>query len=191
MKHTLFNTPVISHFFRALACLGFKLTGWRIVGPTPNLSQCVMIAVPHSSNWDFPLMLGTVLIRGLRVRWMGKDALFPPVIGAIMKWLGGIPIDRSQTNDKVSQMADWYQQLPELNLLITPEGTRSEVRTWKTGFYHIAVSAGVPIVLAYVDYPTRTVGFGPIVEVTGDIDKELPFIQDFYHDKRGRYPDTE
>ena len=122
---------------------------------------------------------------------MGKDALFPPVIGAIMKWLGGIPIDRSQTNDKVSQMADWYQQLPELNLLITPEGTRSEVRTWKTGFYHIAVSAGVPIVLAYVDYPTRTVGFGPIVEVTGDIDKELPFIQDFYHDKRGRYPDTE
>lgn len=191
MKYTLFNTPVVSHFFMALAWLCFKLTGWRIVGPTPNHKQCVLIAVPHSTNWDFLVMLATVLIRGMSVRWMGKQALFPPVIGLIMKWLGGIPIDRSQANDKVSQMAGWYQQLPDLNLLITPEGTRSEVRRWKTGFYHIAVNAGVPVVAAFVDYPSRTVGFGPVFNVTGDIEKELPVIQDFYKDKRGLYPREE
>lgn len=190
MRRTVFTTPVINTVFRLLANACLRLSGWKVSGELPaNTPKYVLIGAPHTSNWDFVLMLLAVLHKRMDVHWMGKDALFRGPLGPVMRWLGGIAIDRSQPNGLVGQMVEVYRQSDSLIVTIPPEGTRKKVERWKTGFYWIAHEAGVPIVLGYADFGRKSVGFGPLFHTTGDIERDMPLIQDFYKDKQGRYPE--
>lgn len=185
MTLTVFRTPILRPLLAALARALLRLTGWRLVGERPALPRYVLIAAPHTSNWDFPLMLLAVLATGLDVHWMGKHTLFKPPFRRLMLWLGGIPIDRTQAGNTAAQLVARYRGADELVVLITPEGTRSRVERWKTGFYHIAAGAGVPLVLAFVDAGRRELGFGGVFTLSGDLERDLPRIQAFYADKTG------
>lgn len=180
MKKTVFSTPVVSPLCRGLARLLLRGIGWRVVGTPPERRQFVLIGAPHTSNWDFPLMLLAVFAARLDVHWMGKAALFPRGLGWWMRWLGGMPIDRSKANNTVEQMVAAYSRFDDLILLIPPEGTRSRVERWKTGFYHIAHQAKVPIVLGFVDGENRRLGFGPVFEPSGDVEADMHHIRSFY-----------
>lgn len=185
-NNTIFNTPVIAPLFRALCKAVTRLLGWRVIGEFPTEKKCVVIAAPHTSNWDFLVMLTVAFHFRLSVNWMGKHTLFPRgPLGAVVRWFGGISIDRRKKHNTVEQVVEEYGRRDELMVVITPEGTRSVVDQWKAGFYHIAHAAGVPIYLAFMDVKTKTVGLGPTFYPTGDYDADLKEIMAFYEDKQG------
>lgn len=185
-KTTIFKTPLLSGFFRYLFMVATRLMGWKIVGERPADKRCVLIAAPHTSNWDFPTMMAAAFVLRLDLHWMGKHTLFPRgPLGSIMRWFGGIAIDRSQRHNTVEQIVEQYRLRKELLVLITPEGTRSDVEQWKAGFYHIARGAGVPIYLGFVDAKRREAGVGPVFYPSGDYLADLAEIMRFYRDKQG------
>ncbi|MGE0102204.1 MAG: lysophospholipid acyltransferase family protein [Blastocatellales bacterium] len=188
-RRTIFDSPVIAGTMRALSLLISRLAGWEIVGPLPEARKYVLIAAPHTSNWDFPVMLMAAF--GLRVKayWIGKNSLFKAPHGRFFRWLGGIPVDRSGSQNMVSQTTEIFSQRDELLLAIAPEGTRSKVSAWKTGFYYIALGAGVPIVFGFIDYGRKRTGIGPSLMPTGDIDADMKIIRAFYADIRGLHHD--
>lgn len=188
LQRTVFRTPLIRSILRIAASLTLRMLGWRVVGAPPTAKKFVLCAAPHTSNWDFPLMLMVMLKLRMDVHWMGKNDLFRFPCGGLMRWLGGIPIDRSRNSNTVAQMIEIYASAEELAVLIPPEGTRAHVQRWKTGFYHIAYGAGVPIQLGFFDARTRSAGFGPLIYPNGNIDAELPSIQAFFADKEGLRP---
>jgi 1-acyl-sn-glycerol-3-phosphate acyltransferase len=190
LNKTVFSTPLISGFFRSLSLLMLRLTGWRIVGETPDIKKFVLIGAPHTSNWDFVVMLAGMFYYRIEVRWMGKDSLFRFPFGGFMKWLGGIPIDRSKANTVVSQMVEVFAHNDELVLLITPEGTRSKVERWKSGFYHIARGAEVPVLMGYIDFAKKEAGLHDWFQPGGDYDSDLEQIQAFYAAKTPRHPEN-
>lgn len=186
-RRTIFNTPVVFHIFYAIAWLGLRLAGWKIKGQPPQLKKFVVIAYPHTSNWDFPLGVAICIIYRIKAYWLGKDSLFRGLAGPVMKWLGGIPIDRSDAHDVVQQTIDAFNKSDEMIIAVAPEGTRSQVQKWKTGFYHIAVGAKVPIVLGYFDYANKQVGCLKSYLPTGDIDKDLMAIKAAYQGIQGKH----
>jgi 1-acyl-sn-glycerol-3-phosphate acyltransferase len=155
----------------------------------PESARFVLIAAPHTSNWDLAFLLALAAGFDLRISWMGKHALFRPPLGWLMRLTGGIPIVRHQRGDMVAQAARSFASAEKLALVVPAEGTRSRVSHWKSGFYHIARTANVPIVLGYLDYRRRRGGFGPSIEATGDVRADMDLIRAFYADKVGRFPD--
>jgi len=190
MRTTVFSTPVITPILRLLASAMLALSGWKAVGSLTSNRRFVLIGAPHTSNWDFPLMLAVVLKLRLKVFWMGKHTLFPFPFGGLMKWLGGIPIDRSRAHNVVQQTVAQYQQHPDLIVLVPPEGTRAKVERWKTGFYHIACQANVPILMGYVDAGKKEAGLADFFFPTGDLDSDIEKIRGFYADKQGINPEN-
>jgi len=188
-RRIVFNTPLVFHLFYALAWLGLRLAGWKLKGRPPKVRKFVLIAYPHTSNWDFPLGLSACILHRIKVYWLGKDSLFKGPAGPLMRWLGGIPVDRSQAQDFVQQAIEAFDQSDELVIGVAPEGTRSRVEKWKTGFYHIAVGAEVPIVPGYLDYPNKELGFLESILPSGDIDKDLIAIKQAYRGIQGKYAD--
>lgn len=174
---------------RAIVLWLYALAGWKVEGAAPDVDKFVVIAAPHTSNWDLLFMLGVAYKFRVRLRWMGKDSLFKPPFGWLMKAMGGIPIDRSKANNIVSQMVDIYAAADELAVAIPPEGTRAKVRIWKTGFYNIAHGAGVPIAFGFLDYGRKVGGIGGVFTTTGDYDRDLEEIKAFYAPITGKYPD--
>jgi 1-acyl-sn-glycerol-3-phosphate acyltransferase len=173
-----------------LLARGFlRLTGWSAEGEKPRERRFVLIAAPHTSNWDLPYLLALAAIFDVKVSWMGKHALFRPPLGWLMRRVGGIPIVRHRRGNMVSQMKRVFEESESLALVVPAEGTRGYVAHWKSGFYHIARSANVPIVLGYLDYGRRRGGFGPALYPTGDIPADMDEIRGFYADKIGKYPD--
>lgn len=189
MQRTLFETPVIGTIFYWISVIFLKIMGWRRDGQLPDLPQYVMIAAPHTSNWDMPITLALAFVFRIKVYWMDKVTIFKWPFRTLMMWLGGIPIDRSKSNNIVEQSISAFKENDHLVMIIPPEGTRKKVRYWKTGFYHIAHGAGVPIVLGYLDYARKTGGIGPVVYTTGDIDADMKIIRKFYAGITGKYPD--
>lgn len=185
MRMTVFSTPIITPILRLLSIVILKLVGWHARGKELSHQRFVLIGAPHTSNWDFPLMLMVVLKLRLRVFWMGKHTLFPFGLGWLMKWLGGIPINRSASHNVVNETVRQYKENDELVVLIPPEGTRSKVTQWKTGFYHIACNAGVPILMGYVDAENKEAGIADFFQPSGDIDKDMVEIREFYASKKG------
>lgn len=167
-----------------------RLGGWKVVGEVPNIPKFVAIAAPHTSNWDFPIFMSVVGVLRLRVRFLGKHTLFKGPIGWLFYWLGGIPVEREGNDvaDVVKRAAEAFASRDELILGLAPEGTRSKVSKWKSGFYRIAVAADVPIVLAFVDSKKREVGIGPVFMPTGDMAADMAKIQAFYAEKAGLKP---
>jgi 1-acyl-sn-glycerol-3-phosphate acyltransferase len=185
MRKTVFSTPIITPILRGLSLVGLKLLGWTARGEPLEHQRCVLIAAPHTSNWDFPLMLMIVLKLRLRIFWMGKHTLFPFPFGWLMRWLGGIPIDRKASHNVVNETVRQYRENDELIVLIPPEGTRAKVDRWKTGFYHIAKNAKVPILLGYVDAENKVAGFADFFTPTGDLEQDMLKIRQFYNEKTG------
>lgn len=176
---------------RALGLTIMRFTGWRVAGNIPNLPKFVIIVAPHTSNWDFVHGMAAAFALGLRISWMGKNALFKKPFGGVMRWLGGVSIDRSAPHGVVKQTVDIFSSRPQLVLGITPEGTRSKVDHWKMGFYHIAKGSGLPIVPVYFDYPKRTIGFGELLIPGDDADSDFQIIVDFYRGHLGKRPQNQ
>ena len=185
MRTTIFSTPLITPLLRIISIGILKLIGWKARGKVLEHQRFVLIGAPHTSNWDFPLMLLIVLKLRLRVFWMGKHTLFPFPLGWLMKWLGGIPINRTASHNVVNEIVRQYRENDELVVLIPPEGTRKKVNQWKTGFYHIANMAQVPILLGYVDAANKEAGIADFFTPTGDLEKDMLEIRCFYADKKG------
>ena len=157
-----------------------RLLGWRIEGKLPDLPKQLVIAAPHSSNWDFVLGVALVFAMRLDARFLGKAELFRGPLGPFMRWLGGIPVDRTNPDGVVDGAIAEFQAGKRLVLAMAPEGTRRPVEKWKTGFYRIATGAGVPIVPGYFDNGRRRVGFGPVFQPSGDMERDLELLQGFY-----------
>ncbi len=185
---TVFCTPLVTPILRWISIAVLALSGWKTRGRELDHQRCVLIGAPHTSNWDFPLMIMVVLKLKLRVYWMGKHTLFPFPFASLMKWLGGIPIDRSRPHNVVRETVRQYQWHDELIVLVPPEGTRSKVEQWKTGFYHIAANAGVPVLMGYVDASRKEAGFADFFQPSGDAERDLREIRRFYADKTGLKP---
>ena len=191
MHRTIFDTPVVNTVLRGLSLAVLKLAGWKVSGQLPaNGRKCVMIAAPHTSNWDLPYTLMVAFALHLNIYWMGKEQIFRPPFRGLMMWLGGIPVRRESANNVVAASIESLQSADgPVQLVVPPEGTRSKARYWKTGFYYIAVGAQVPIVMAYMDYERKISGLGPVFEPTGDIEADMVTIKAFYAPFKGKNPD--
>jgi 1-acyl-sn-glycerol-3-phosphate acyltransferase len=164
-----------------------KSHGWSVDGSAPRVKKAVIVAAPHTSNWDLPFTLAAAYQLGVDLNWVAKKEIFRPPFKSMFEWLGGIPVDRSKKEGFTTAIARRMREAESLYLIIAPEGTRSKVTRWKTGFYHIAVEAGVPIVLGYLDYSKKVGGFGHLFYPTGDIERDFAQIGEFYSDKRGKH----
>jgi 1-acyl-sn-glycerol-3-phosphate acyltransferase len=165
------------------------ITGWKPDGVRPTAPHCVLIAAPHTTNWDFPYLLIFAAYFDLKIRWMGKHSLFRPPLGWFMRLAGGIPVVRHKRENIVLAMARSFKDHDELVLVVPAEGTRSRAEHWKSGFYHIARSADVPIVMSYLDYTKKRGGFGPALDLTGDVRRDMDQIRAFYAGKEGKHPE--
>jgi 1-acyl-sn-glycerol-3-phosphate acyltransferase len=183
--------------FEKLAEQSLKIMGWEIDNQWPHdLDQCVMIAAPHTSNWD--ALYARLALKALgvhNVRLTIKDSYMKLPFGPFVRAMGGIGIDRTPKNageprlSMVQVMTDLFKHHPKLVMLVTPEATRAKQEQWKTGFYHVALGAGVPIALAYMDYVKKITGVGKIVYPTGDYEKDMAEIMDFYAQISAKFPE--
>ncbi len=171
-----------------LATTILRLIGWRVEGSLPAEKKLVIVGAPHTSNWDLPLALLCIWAANRRITWVMKKQLFVGPLNTLFRALGGLPVDRSAPNGLIAQIVQLFEQQDEMLFGITPEGTRSRTDHWKTGFYYIALRAGVPVCLGYIDYSKKIIGFGPLLQPAGDIEKDMKTIRAFYQQYKGRYP---
>ncbi len=164
------------------------LLGWQIIGQLPEPRKCVVVAAPHTSNWDFLYLFLVSKIIGTRIHWMGKEELFRGPLGPISRALGGIPVNRGKSTNLVMQMKQAFAENDELVLAVPPAATRRHTDYWRSGFYYIALEANVPITLGFVDYGRKHVGFGPSFMPTGDITADMDIARAFYKDIQGKFP---
>lgn len=172
-----------------LARSALRLVGWRIDAELPALDKYVVVFYPHTSNWDFVVGIIATWALRLRVDFLGKHTLFEGPFGWLFRALGGHPVRRGGRENVVEQVKRLIDSQPRIVLAIAPEGTRKFTDHWKSGFYHIALESKLPVALAYLDRATKTIGLGPLVHLTGDRERDLAVIRDFYKDKRGFRPE--
>jgi len=175
---------MLKFFSRAI----LKLIDWKVDVTLPKEKKLVLIGAPHTTNWDLPIGLLCFWSVSVQLTWVAKKQLFIGPFNYFFRALGGIPVDRSIRAGFIKQIAQQFDKHDEIIIGLTPEGTRSKTAYWKTGFYYIALEAKVPICLAYIDYPSRTIGFGKIIRPTGDINKDFEKINSFYQNRKGKYP---
>lgn len=168
-----------------------KIFGWEIHADFPDTKKYVIIAAPHTSNWDFPVGILAVKAVKLDVRFIGKHTLFNWPFGWFFRALGGMPVDRSKSLNLIQQITDLFEESDELAFALAPEGTRSKTDHWKTGFYHIAKAAGVPIALGYLDFGRKQVGVTRTFYPGDDIEADFELIREYYKDRRGKNPENE
>lgn len=176
---------------QAIARGVFRITSWTLRDElSSEVEQCVMVGAPHTSAWDFPCALLLGAATDFDFRWVGKQALFRPPFGPLLRALGGVPVVREGNHDYVAQLAALFERNDNIALGITPEGTRSRTSRWKTGFYYIARRARVPIVLGYADYQRRELGFG--TKIDSDLPKKqvMKEIREFYDGIVGYHPEN-
>ena len=169
--------------------MGLRLLGWKIKGRPPELDKFVVIAYPHTSNWDFPFTLALFFEFNLQIYWMGKSTLFRGPMGPLMRWLGGIPIKLDRSEGVVDQMTEAFTSTERLVVVISPEANRQRVDRWRTGFYHIALASNIPVVLGFLDFAKKEVGYLGHLDPGGDFDADLTIIKAKYTGVRGLYPD--
>jgi 1-acyl-sn-glycerol-3-phosphate acyltransferase len=165
---------------RALGRLVLAAFGWRIEGALPDRPKLVAAVAPHTSNWDFVFAAAAMLALGIRASWLGKNSLFRWPFGLLLRWLGGLPVDRRNAHGTVEALIDEFASHEQLVLGIAPEGTRRRVKRWKTGFYRVALGAQVPIVVVSLDYRKRAVGLGDVLTPSGDMEADFARMQVIY-----------
>ncbi|MBF0201652.1 MAG: lysophospholipid acyltransferase family protein [Desulfamplus sp.] len=188
MKSTIYGTPILSTVMHYMARFLLYSAGWQVKGIRPQVKKYILIAFPHTSNWDFYYTLLIAFSLKIKLYALAKKELFRPPFGPLMGWLGMIPVDRSQSNNKVAAIIETFNTHDALALAIPPSGTRGKVMVWKSGFYHIAHGAGIPIVMAYVDYGRKVGGLGPLITPSGDMAKDMVGILEFYRGITGKHP---
>jgi 1-acyl-sn-glycerol-3-phosphate acyltransferase len=175
---------------RFIARLYFAIIGWKTYNGIPaHVKKYVMIGAPHTSNWDFPITMAALLLMRVKVNYLAKKELFKFPLGIIMRYFGGIPVDRSKKTRMVDNMIDEFKLHDSLILLVPPEGTRGYVKEWKSGFYYVAMGAGVPIGLGFLDYEKKEAGIAKVFYPTGDYPKDLEEIKQFYRGIAARHPE--
>lgn len=165
------------------------MLGWSIQGKFPDRDKLVVIVAPHTSNWDFLIGMAAMLSIRLSASWLGKHTIFFWPLSGLLRWLGGIPIDRSLQKGTVDQIVDLFHSRKQLVLGLSPEGTRKKTEKWKTGFYQIALQAGVPILPISFDYSRKVVGIGPLLTPGGDLEKDLHAIGTYYSNIKAKHPE--
>ena len=182
----------MSNFFLWLShFLYYRIGGWTAKPEIPEgVEKAIIIIAPHTANSDFPIGLGVDYLMSPRGQFLAKRELFDGPFGFIFKSLGGLPVDRSKANNLVDEVTRVFSEHEQLFLVVAPEGTRSITTRWKTGFYHMAKGAGVPIILAYMDYAKKECGFGGILHPSDNQEKDFVMIEDFYRSITARYPEN-
>jgi 1-acyl-sn-glycerol-3-phosphate acyltransferase len=178
------KSPLAQRIARAI----LRMIGWSTHIIPPRTFRYVLIGAPHTSNWDFLMMLLLMAAERIPIRWLGKDTLLRGPIGPLMRSLGILPVNRRERTNLVDQVAAKFDEIEDLIIGISPEGTRSKTHRWRTGFYYIAIKAQVPIVMGYIDYENKICGLGPSFKPTGDIQADFEIIRNFYTGIKGKYP---
>jgi 1-acyl-sn-glycerol-3-phosphate acyltransferase len=168
----------------------FRLMGWEIDYRLPDIPKMVIIFAPHTSNWDVIHALPAAFVLGLKPNWLVKSNIYVWPIKWLVDLLGGVPIDRHKNENKVESIANAIQEADRIVLGLSPEGTRSYTEYWRSGFYHIAKLAKVPVHLGFIDYPSKTIGVHPGFIPSGDIEADMEKVTTFYKDKRGKFPEN-
>ncbi len=178
-----------NRFTRKIARGLLRLAGWRFEGSVPNLPKMVLIAAPHTSNWDFVLAMVVLFALQVRVYWLGKHTFVNGPLKPLLRWLGGVAVDRRAAFGVVGQTVDEIQRREQFLLGLAPEGTRRLVHHWKMGFFFIAQAANVPIVPVALDYGRKTVAIGEPINPEGGETAVIAQLRTFYEGVRGKYPD--
>lgn len=173
---------------KILSKIIFFILGWEVIGPHEYPKKCVIIGAPHTSNWDFFVGRCYGYIVGISPKYLIKSTLFVPVLGYLIRLNGGIPVYRDSSNNMVDQLVEKFLSFDTFMLGLSPEGTRSRVDKWKTGFYHIALKANVPIVLVGIDFKYKKIGIINKFVATGDLNKDMLFIEDQFNGYHGKNP---
>lgn len=174
---------------RRLLLALYRLRGWKAAGEVPEPRRFIIIAAPHTSNWDFVNFLGLTADLGVRPHFMAKLSLFRWPLGGFIRQMGGIAVDRHRSANVVQDMADEFARRDEFMLTVAPEGTRGKARKWRTGFYQIALAAKVPMVVGLMDYGTRTGGLGPLIWPTGDFGADMMKVLAVYKSCVPKHPE--
>ncbi|HVS16449.1 MAG TPA: 1-acyl-sn-glycerol-3-phosphate acyltransferase [Thermoanaerobaculia bacterium] len=174
---------------RRLAKALLRLLGWRAATEKPAIPRYVLVAAPHTSNWDFLYLVLFMWALEIELSFLAKHTLFRGPLGPVIRWLGGIPVVRTGPHQLVERLAACFAERQRMVLLIPPEGTRARAQHWKSGFLHIARAAGVPVVAAAVDWPTRTLRFSEPLAATKDAARLMDTLRQFYRGAVGRHPE--
>lgn len=169
-----------------------KWLGWKIEGSYPSVKEvpkAMVIVVPHTSNWDFPLGLLVRSAIGADIKFVGKSSLFKPPFGWLFRALGGYPVDRSKKSNYVQTMVNLFNQQKTFHVVMAPEGTRSKVDRLKTGFYYIALGAGIPIIMCRFDYGNRMVAFREPFYPSGNLEQDFDHIYAYFKNIKGKHPE--
>lgn len=167
-------------FTRSLGRTVLRLGGWTMAGDFPDERKLVILAAPHSSAWDAVWGLAAKVAMGIRIVVIGKQELFRWPLGWLLRKFGAVPVDRAKAHGVVDQVADRFANSGMMWFVLAPEGTRKRVVNWKSGFWHIARDANVPVLCAYFHYPTKTIGIGPVMHMTADLKADMARVRDFY-----------
>jgi len=167
----------------------FKLAGWKITGKTPTVKKCVLVAAPHTSNWDFVYGLCAWKLYGLKPRYLIKKEFFFFPLNILFKATGGLAVDRSKSNSLTEAIVEMFNNSNELIALFPPEGTRKAVDRWKTGFYYVALKAKVPLVMGYMDYKYKKTFLSEPFMPSGDIEKDFEIFRAFFKDVHPKHPE--
>jgi len=173
---------------RALGIAGLALMGWRVQGNLPDRRKLVLIVAPHTSNWDFVVGFAAYLALELSATWFGKHTLFRWPFGPVFRYFGGIPIVRTRSTNVVTMYVDEFAKRERMVLAIAPEGTRAHVDEWRTGFYHIAVGAGVPIVPVALDFGSRSIRIFPPFAPSGNVERDVAALRGHFVPSMARRP---
>jgi 1-acyl-sn-glycerol-3-phosphate acyltransferase len=183
------RTPsLVSRALRAVLLWFYRRQGWTAYGQVPEPRRFVIIAAPHTSNWDFVYYIGLTQELGINAQFMAKKSLFRWPFRNFMLDMGGVPVDRQKGGNYVQAMIQEFAERDELMLTIAPEGTRDSVQQWKSGFYHIAMGAKVPLVVGMMDYGNKTGGLGPAIWPTGDYEADMVKLSEIYAKVTPRHP---
>jgi 1-acyl-sn-glycerol-3-phosphate acyltransferase len=164
-----------------------RISGWKFAGEVPDIPKIIIAVAPHTTNWDFVVGVMGMWSLDLKLSYIGKHTLFRGVFGRWLRSLGGIPVDRAAPHGVVAAVVAAFNAAPRMVFALAPEGSRARDKGFKKGFLHIANSAGVPILLAYFDFPNRTIGFGPLINPSGNVEHDMKTVLDFYRPIRGKY----
>ncbi len=178
-----------SSLVRLIGRVFMLMAGWKVEGRIPSCNKVIIIAAPHTTNWDFVYLLGAAFQLGLSVKWLGKKSLFSFPFSWFMKRLGGVAVDRGKSSGMVDQVSEAILCASKISLVVPPSGTRGRTDYWKSGFYHIAKSANLPLICGYLDYEKKIAGLGPYFFVSNSVKDDMNKIRDFYKDKVGKYPE--
>ena len=189
-QHKRGSTQQVPWIIRRGALLVMGLFGWKLIGDLSGIDKAVIIGVFHTSNWDGPVALLTALSLGVRFRWLGKKELFRFPLGLLLRALGGIPIDRSKSKNVVEQIVQMFAANNKLFIITWPEGKRKKASHWKTGFYHMALQANVPLALGFLDYGKKESGIGELMTLSGDMEADMKKFRAFYENVTPRVPEN-